>query len=89
MKQINRRVLLILVMFKLLLPVALVAAANESGVAHLTRSVGQTAVRTFLTLFAEPNCPPADESFQQVNFDMTQPLPDCWLLAGSREIQIE
>ena len=81
--------MLILVMFKLLLPVALVAAANETAVAHLTRSFSQTAVLTILTQFAEPDCLPAGESFQQINFDMAQPMPDCWLLSGPREIQIE
>lgn len=89
MKYINRRVLLILVMLKLLLPVALVAAANETAVTHLTRSFSQTAVLTILNQFAEPDCPPTGHSFRQLNFDMAQPLPDCWLLTGQREIQIE
>jgi len=89
MQQRNRRVLLILVMLKLLMPVALVAASNNLAVAHTTRSFGQTAVYTLLTQFAEPDCPPAGESFRQLNFDMTQPVPACWLLAGLKEIQIE
>ena len=89
MKRKNRRVLLILVMLKLLMPVALVTASNNLAVAHTTRSFSQTAVHTLLTLFAEPDCPPAGESFQQLNFDMTQPVPNCWLLIGPKEIQIE
>jgi hypothetical protein len=89
MQQKNRRVLLILVMLLLAMPVALAAAANDSAASHTTRSFSQTAVHTLLTLFAEPDCPPAAESFRQGNFDMTQPVPDCWLLIGPREIQIE
>ncbi|MAT95938.1 MAG: hypothetical protein CL608_02125 [Anaerolineaceae bacterium] len=76
-------------MLKLLMPVALVAAANNFNVAQTTRTFSQTAVHTLLTQFADPDCPPAGESFQQVNFDMTQPMPDCWLLDGPREIQRE
>jgi hypothetical protein len=89
MKQKNRRVLLILVMLLLAMPMALAAASNDSAASHSERPFSQTAVHTILTLFAEPDCPPAGESFQQVNFDMTQPMPDCWLLIGPREIQKE
>jgi hypothetical protein len=89
MQQKNRRVLLILVMLLLAMPVALVTAESLAAVSHTERSFSQTAVHTLLTFFAEPDCPPAGETFQQVNFDMTQPMPDCWLLIGPREIQIE
>ena len=89
MQQKNRRVLLILVMFLLAVPVALGAASNDSAVSHTERSFSQTAVHTLLTQFANPDCPPAGEPFQQVDFDVTQPMPDCWLLAGSKAIQIE
>ena len=89
MKRINRRVLVILVMLKLLMPVALVAAANNFNVAQTTRTFSQTAVHTLLTQFADPDCTPADEPLQSADFDMTQPMPDCWLLNGPREIQIE
>jgi hypothetical protein len=89
MKQKNRRVLLILVMLLLAMPVALAAAANDSAASHTERSFSQTAVHTLLTQFADPGCPPAGESLPQLDFDMTQPMPDCWLLIGPREIQRE
>jgi hypothetical protein len=78
MKHKNRRVLLILVMLLLAMPVVLAAAANDSAASHTERSFSQTAVHTLLTQFADPDCPPADELLQQLDFDMTQPMPDCW-----------
>ena len=88
-KQKNRGVLLILVMLLLGMPTALALAANESTVSHTGRSFSQTAVHTLLTQFAKADCPPAAEPLPQINFDMTQPVPACWLMFRHKEIQIE
>ena len=83
MKWRNRIVLLILVMLLFAGPGAWVAASGsgDSGPAH---SIGQTAVLSLLNHLAKPACLPADKLFQQIDFDMTQPVPDCWLLSKSR-----
>ena len=79
----NRIVLIILVMLMLISSVALVAA-SDSASGRPSRSAAQTAVFTVLNQFAEPDCPPAGETFQQLDFDMAQPVPNCWLLTGTK-----
>ena len=75
-------VLLILVML-MLLPVAWVAA-SETAVSHNSRTFNQTAVLAILNQFAEPDCSAAEEAPHPPDFDMTQPVPDCWLLTGTK-----
>ena len=86
MNKSKRYVLLILVILFLGLPAAAATAANESAVKQTFR---QTAVSTLLTQFAEPDCLATGEMVQPPSFDMAQPVPNCWLLIGQKEIQIE
>ena len=79
----NRLVLLVLIMLILAGSVTLVAA-SETAVSQTTRPFSQAAVLTALNQFAKPDCLPAEETFQQLNFDMVQPVPGCWLLTGTK-----
>ncbi|WP_420644774.1 hypothetical protein [Candidatus Leptofilum sp.] len=79
----NRLVLVIIVMLMLAGSGTLVAATSLDS-AGQPRSLGQTAVLTLFNQFADPDCSPAGETFQQLTFDMAQPVPDCWMLTGTK-----
>lgn len=72
-------VLLILVMLLLGTPLALLAA-GETAVSPHTPSFSQTAVRTVLPYFVGPDCDDPEETNRSEIFDLTQPMPSCWLV---------